>query len=133
MRVLIDSNVLFSSALNPNGTPFKAYVKAVTSPNTGMICQQNIDELRRTFNRKLPGKIQLLESFLAIAMTALEIVTVPNDKYDVERLVRDPDDRPILRAAINAKADVIVTGDNDLLEARIDHPVICTPSQFLEM
>lgn len=133
MRVLIDSNVLFSSALNPNGTPFKAYVKAVTSPNTGMICQQNIDELRRTFNRKLPDKIQLLESFLAIAMTALEIVTVPNDKYDIERLVRDPDDRPILRAAINAKADIIVTGDNDLLEAHIEHPVICTPSQFLEM
>ena len=133
MRVLIDSNVLFSSALNPNGTPFKAYVKAVTSPNTGMICQQNIDELRRTFNRKLPDKIQLLESFLAIAMTALEIVTVPNNKYDIERLVRDPDDRPILRAAITAKADIIVTGDNDLLEAHIEHPVICTPSQFLEM
>ena len=66
-------------------------------------------------------------------MTALEIVTVPNDKYDIERLVRDPDDRPILRAAINAKADIIVTGDNDLLEAHIEHPVICTPSQFLEM
>ena len=133
MRVLIDSNVLFSSALNPNGTPFKAYVKAVTSPNTGIICQQNIDELRRTFNRKLPNKIQLLESFLAIAMTALEIVTVPNDEYDVEQLVRDPDDRPILRAAINAKADVIITGDNDLLKANIDHPIICTPAQFIEM
>ena len=28
MRVLIDTNVLFSAALNPNGTPFQAYVKA---------------------------------------------------------------------------------------------------------
>ena len=64
MRVLIDSNVLFSSALNPNGTPFKAYVKAVTSPNTGMICQQNIDELRRTFNRKLPEKFNCSNHFL---------------------------------------------------------------------
>lgn len=133
MRVLIDSNVLFSSALNPNGTPFKAYIKAVTSPNTGIICQQNIDELRRTFNRKLPDKVQLLESFLAISMTALEIVIVPNNGYDIEKLVRDPADRPILRAAINAKADVIVTGDKDLLEAGIKTPVICTPAQFLEM
>lgn len=133
MRVLIDSNVLFSSALNPNGTPFKAYVKAVSSPNTGIICQQNIDELRRTFNRKLPDKIALLESFLAISMTALEIVTVPNREYDIEKCVRDPDDRPILRAAIHAKADVIITSDRDLLEASIDHPLICTPSQFLEM
>ena len=58
MRVLIDTNVLFSAALNPNGTPFQAYVKAVTPPNTGIICRQNIEELRRTFNRKLPHKIQ---------------------------------------------------------------------------
>ena len=46
MRVLIDTNVLFSAALNPNGTPFQAYVKAVTPPNTGIICRQNIEELR---------------------------------------------------------------------------------------
>lgn len=39
MRVLIDTNVLFSAALNPNDTPFQAYVKAVTPPNTGIICQ----------------------------------------------------------------------------------------------
>lgn len=51
MRVLIDTNVLFSAALNPNGTPFQAYVKAVTPPNTGIICRQNIEELRRTFKQ----------------------------------------------------------------------------------
>ena len=49
MRVLIDTNVLFSAALNPNGTPFQAYVKAVTPPNTGIICRQNIEELRYPF------------------------------------------------------------------------------------
>ena len=46
MKVLIDSNVLISAALNPNGTPFKAFVKAVTAPNQGAICEQNIDEMR---------------------------------------------------------------------------------------
>lgn len=30
MRVLIDTNVLISAALSSKGTPFKAYVKAVT-------------------------------------------------------------------------------------------------------
>ena len=28
MRILIDTNVLISAALNPNSTPFQAYVKA---------------------------------------------------------------------------------------------------------
>ena len=116
MRVLIDTNVLFSAALNPNGTPFQAYVKAVTPPNTGIICRQNIEELRRTFNRKLPHKIQALESFLAVSMLMLEVVPVPEAAYASEKQVRDVNDRPILRAAIHAKADVILTGDKDLLE-----------------
>ena len=89
MRVLIDTNVLFSAALNPNGTPFQAYVKAVTPPNTGIICRQNIEELRRTFNRKLPHKIQALESFLAVSMLMLEVVPVPEAAYASEKQVRD--------------------------------------------
>ena len=94
MRVLIDTNVLFSAALNPNGTPFQAYVKAVTPPNTGIICRQNIEELRRTFNRKLPHKIQALESFLAVSMLMLEVVPVPEAAYASEKQVRDVNDRP---------------------------------------
>ena len=100
MRVLIDTNVLFSAALNPNGTPFQAYVKAVTPPNTGIICRQNIEELRRTFNRKLPHKIQALKSFLAVSMLMLEVVPVPEAAYASEEQVRDVNDRPILRRSM---------------------------------
>ena len=38
MRGLIDTNVLSSAALNANGIPFQAYVKAVSYPNHGLIC-----------------------------------------------------------------------------------------------
>ena len=61
MKIMIDTNVLVSSALNRNGTPFKAFLKAVTSPNQAVICEQNIDEMRRVFNRKFPDKIGALE------------------------------------------------------------------------
>ena len=30
MRILIDTNILISAALNSHGTPYKAYLKAVT-------------------------------------------------------------------------------------------------------
>ena len=33
MRILIDKNVLISAILNPKGTPFQAYLKAVSFPN----------------------------------------------------------------------------------------------------
>jgi putative PIN family toxin of toxin-antitoxin system len=133
MKILIDTNILFSAALNNTGTPFNAFVKAVSAPNKAIICEQNIEELRRTFNRKLPDKIQLLESFLAISLLALEVVPIPDEVDIKENKVRDEDDRPILRAAIAAGADIIITGDKDLLDASIDHPYILTAAQFLEM
>ena len=40
MKVLIDTNILISAALNPNGTPSQAFFKAVTYPNRGIICEQ---------------------------------------------------------------------------------------------
>lgn len=36
-------------------------VKALSYPNHGLVCEQNIDEMRRIFNRKFPKKIQALE------------------------------------------------------------------------
>lgn len=57
MRILIDTNVLISAILNPKGTPFQAYLKAVSFPNHALICDQNIEELRRIFNKKFPKRI----------------------------------------------------------------------------
>lgn len=131
MKILIDTNILISAALSSNGTPFKAYVKAVSYPNNGIICEQNIDELRRIFNRKFPKKLSALEEFLALALPALEIVPTPETETESESKIRDVMDRPILRAAINAHADVILTGDKDFLESGIENPKILTASEFL--
>jgi AbrB family looped-hinge helix DNA binding protein len=51
MRVLIDPNVFISAALSANGTPCQAYVKAASYPNHELICEQNVDELKRIFNK----------------------------------------------------------------------------------
>ncbi|NSW90127.1 MAG: putative toxin-antitoxin system toxin component, PIN family [Firmicutes bacterium] len=133
MRVLIDTNILISASLSCEGTPYQAYVKAVTHPNHGIVCDQNIDELRRVYNRKFPHKIQALERFLALALTVLEVVPTPAVDISDEALVRDVSDRPILRAAITAKADILVTGDKDFLESGITSLKIVTAAEFLQM
>lgn len=133
MRVLVDTNILISAALSSAGTPYKAFLKAVTFPNKGIICDQNIEELRRIFNRKFPQKISLLEHFLSIALLAMEIVATPIEEAEEESYIRDVADRPILRAALNAKADVLLTGDKDFLESGVTNPKIMTATEFLEM
>ena len=77
MRILIDTNVLISAALNPGGVPYQAYVKAVTYPNHGIICEQNVDEIKRVFNKKFPDKLSALDRFLATALMTLELVPMP--------------------------------------------------------
>lgn len=105
MRILIDTNILISAALNSNGTPYKAYLKAVTQ----------------------------LEKFLAYSLSVIEVATTPEMEEDAEKLIRDVKDRPILRAALNAKADVLLIGDKDFLESGVTDPKIMTAAGFLEM
>lgn len=133
MRVLIDTNVLISAALNANGIPYQAYVKAASYPNHGLICEQNVDEMKRIFNKKFPKRLTALDKFLSIALLTLELVPIPTNENISESQIRDTDDRPILRAAIEAKADVLLTGDKDFLESGLKNPIIITPAEFLNM
>ena len=130
--MLIDTNVLISSALSATGTPFQAYIKATSYPNRGLICEQNVDEMKRIFYKKFPNRLASLDKFLSIALMTLELVPIPTDESDFEKHIRDVKDRPILRAAIDAKADILLTGDKDFLESGIITPKIMTPSEFLE-
>lgn len=130
MRIFIDSNILISAMLS-KGTPFRAYQKAISNQNQGIICSQNIEEIRRIFNRKFPDRLHEMEQFLALAVISLEIVPVPEIPMSQENEIRDIKDRSILRAAIQAKADILLTGDKDFLESGILTPQVMTAAAFL--
>ena len=133
MRILIDTNVLISAALNANSNPYYAYEKAASYPNHGLVCEQNVEELQRIFSKKFPHKLSALYRFLSLALMTLELVPIPTDEYLLEENIRDVKDRPILRAAINAKADILLTGDKDFLESGLTTPKIMTPADFLQI
>jgi len=74
MKDLIDTNILISSALNRFGTLYKAFMKAVSYPNQGVICEQNLDKLLRIFNRKFSHRMADYHSFLSLVLTSIDIV-----------------------------------------------------------
>ena len=131
MKVLIDTNILVSAFLHPGSTPYKAFYKAVTWPHSGILCEQNVDELRRIFNRKFPDKVSSMETFLSLALMTVDLVPVPILQEADERKIRDIKDRPILRAAIYAGADILLTGDKDFLESGLKYPKCLTAAEFL--
>lgn len=89
--------------------------------------------MRRIFNRKFPKKIQALEAFLSLALLTLEVIPTPIEEHSYEAKICDVNDRPILRAAIHAKADILLTGDKDFLESGRHNPKIMTAADFIAM
>lgn len=94
-----------------------------------------LDEFRTVVARKFPAKITDAELFVSIFHSSGLTVTTPQQADADEIQIRDPKDRPILRGARAAGADVLLTGDRDLLDAGIDAPEIldaATPSKRLD-
>jgi putative PIN family toxin of toxin-antitoxin system len=133
-KVLIDTNILISAAYSRVGNPRQAFDIAVSSPLYHcLICEQTLEEFWRIANRKFPNRIGDFESFMAKVLLVMEVVPVPDDAYNDEAKIRDVKDRPILRAAINAGADILLTGDKDFTESAVRQPKIVTVAQFLGM
>ena len=133
MRVMIDTNVIISAILFPKGKAAQAYSKALSSPYQPMICDYIVDELRRKFSEKFDESMTELEKFLDATLEVVQVVTTPKDKVAAEDKIRDPKDRPILRAALNEHAELFITGDKDFLESSVTDPRIISVAEFLEM
>ena len=132
MKIMIDTNVIISAALFPNGNTAKAFFKAMMAPYEPIVCDYIVDELHRKFQEKFPEKQTELEAFLFQALSFIEIVETPEAAIEAESKVRDVKDRPILRAALDAHADLFLTGDKDFLESSITDPRITSVAEFLE-
>ena len=62
----------------------------------------------------------------------MEVVPTPEEENPSEVKIRDVKDRPILRAALNAHADLFLTGDKDFLESSVVDPRIIGVAHFLD-
>lgn len=69
--------------------------------------------------------------FLALVLALSETVELPDE---IPAICRDPDDDRVIACAVAGRADVIVSGDHDLLALeRVGKIPIVTAARFLEM
>lgn len=132
MRIMIDTNIIISAALFPNGRAAQAFFKALNPPYQPLVCDYIVDELHRKFREKFPDRMTELEAFLYHALSFIHVVPTPEEAVLAESAIRDVKDRPILRAALDAHADLFLTGDKDFLESSVTDPRIIGVSEFLE-
>ncbi len=119
MRVVLDTNVLISHLLPASGTSLADRIidAAVSGGFTLLVTDQLLQEVASRVTRKpyLARRIQPheLARFMTLLTEIAELVHLPNTPHP--SVVRDPDDDYLIALAVAGNADILVTGDHDLL------------------
>ncbi|MBJ2304211.1 MULTISPECIES: putative toxin-antitoxin system toxin component, PIN family [unclassified Pseudomonas] len=131
MRVVLDTNILFSALISPHGAPDAIY-RAWRSARFEVVTSRiQLDEIRRASRYpKLqailqPAKVGAMINNLQRAMV-LDRLTIEIEAYD-------PDDSFLLAMALAGNADYLVTGDRRaglLQRGHIERTRIVTPAVF---
>jgi uncharacterized protein len=133
MRIVLDVNVWISGLLWV-GVPGRIFDLAADYQITIFVSEPIREDIKEILKRKkLQAKIQSLgvsvEDLLAVVGQLSE--SCSTEAVEVPEL-RDPDDIVILETALAANAEVIITGDLDLLVLREFNGIhILTPQAFL--
>ncbi len=115
-RLVIDTNVLVS-ALLWQGTPGRVVALAGEKEVQLFTSRALFDELAATLTKKKLAKYVAATGLTAEQMLAnyRRISTTVTARQLDERVSRDADDDAVLACAIAARADLVVSGDDDLL------------------
>ena len=129
-RVVVDNNALVSRLLIPASVPSRAVRKAVDEAQL-LISEATLEELADVLARpKFDPYVSIADrqEFIRLLGRIAELVPIT---YRVQAC-RDPKDDKFLELAINGRADLIITGDRDLLELNPFRGIpIMTPAEYL--
>lgn len=116
MRVVVDTNILVRALIQPHGTVGPVLLRLRQGEYTLLYARSLLEELIDVLNRlRIREKYRLtdwdIQTIIGLILLRGESVT------PTERIVacRDPRDDKFLEVAVTGKADVIVSGDQDLL------------------
>jgi len=130
LRLVIDTNVLVSAALKPDGLQRTTLVLAVTKPARLYVSRPILEEYRNVLAR--PG----LQIRRGLRQQLLQLVK--NHSYTVAptrrlEVASDPDDNKFLECADAAGADYLVTGNQKHFPRFWRKTAIITSREFISL
>ncbi|MDP3089519.1 MAG: putative toxin-antitoxin system toxin component, PIN family [Nitrospira sp.] len=127
MKVFLDTNVLVSGFATRGLCA--DVIRLVLAEHEFITGEVVLKELERVLKQKIALPTEQIQEILAF----LETQTIqPQPKVPPSISVRDEEDEWVLASAVAAQADVLVTGDKDLLDiaAQVRDLVITDPRGF---
>ncbi len=108
LRLVIDTNILVSAALRPDGLQRTVLLLALTKPARLYVSKAILDEYREVLARpKLKIRKGVRQQFLQYIENGAQLVTPSRTLF----VTRDPDDNIFLECADAARADYLITGN----------------------
>lgn len=131
-RFVLDTNVLISALLFKTSVPFQA-IELAEKQGIILYSEATLNELEQVLNRKKFNKYLSLEDrqvFLLKFISSSQLVSITENIT----VCRDEKDNKFLELAVSGNANVIVTGDLDLLILNPFQVVeILTPDMFIDI
>ncbi len=130
MKVFLDTNVL-ASGFATRGLSADV-VRYVLAEHELITAEVILAELRRVLLDKFGVPEQRVDE-IEVLLRRYQVEPKPETLPEIE--IRDPDDAWVLASALSASAEVVVTGDKDLLDihAEVAGLKILSPRQFWEL
>lgn len=130
LRIVIDNNVWISAALKPSSDVGAAVIRAAQE---AVIIAAEVELAKTLAKPKLSKRLTEADRHRVYANAVHLSRIMPITECGITDC-RHPPDNKFLELAASAKADIILTGDNDLL---VLHPwrgiAILSPLQFLAL
>ncbi len=135
MRVVVDTNILVRALIRPQGTVGPVLLHLRRGDYTLLYSDATLEELIDVLNRpRIRDKYGLSE----VDIRTVVALILMRGEYIVPRetihACRDPHDNKFLEVAVSGQADVIVSGDEDLLVLSPFRGIpIISPREFLDI
>ena len=134
LKVVLDTNIVISSALCVEGNPAKIFELLLREKIENYTSEEIIKEIKSVFARpKIAKRLSLKDAKFIIANFEYFSKKVkPNMK--INKIEDDPEDNKFLECAFTASVDYIISGDEHLLKLREFKGIkITTPAEFLKI
>lgn len=132
LKVVIDTNVIISSALSVDSNPSKIFEMLLSGNIESYTSEDIINEIKEVMERRKIREIISFQDreFIIKAFENNSELIVPSEKY--LEVKEDPKDNKFLDCAASANTDYIISGDEHLLKLKkFKNIVIISPADFV--
>lgn len=118
MRIVVDSNILVSAFLKPNGLASKLLVAIIDRGHSLLISNEILHEVARVL--RYPRIVRLHGEDEGAVYNFVEWLRIVGEEIALDALIRAPirdeNDIFVLQIALSGGAEILCTGDKDFFE-----------------